>query len=162
MSMRIIGIDPGISNVGWGVIEKAKQGVITAIGSGTIKTTSDLAFQERIHLIVKKIESIIKEYKPNTIALEEVFINKNPQNSIKLVQARGAIIAICTMNDLILREFSATKIKKTITGVGNSDKNQIEYMVRLLIKGANPKNEHEADAFGIAYTSFVISGNTLK
>lgn len=156
MPTRIIGIDPGISKVGWGVIETTKQGPISSIASGTIKTKSDLAFQERIRLIAIKIEELIKEYKPTIFALEEVFINKNPQSSIKLVQARGAIIAICTMNNLIMSEFSATKIKKTITGVGNSDKKQIEYMVRLLIKGANPKTEHEADAIGIAYTSFVM------
>ena len=161
MITKIIGIDPGISNVGWAILEATKQGVITAIASDTIKTSPASSFQDRIHSIITKIDLIIKEYKPSIFGLEEVFINKNPQNSIKLAQARGAIIAICSMNNLIMREFSATKIKKTITGVGNSDKNQIEYMVKLLIKGSKPKTEHESDAIAIAYTSFVMSNNMV-
>jgi len=156
---RIIGIDPGISNVGWAVIEPNKQGIIIGIASGTIKTNSSSLFQERIHEIISQIDVVTKEYRPSIFGLEEVFINKNPQNSIKLVQARGAIIAICSINSLIMREFSATKIKKTLTGVGNADKNQIEYMVKLLIKNSSPKSNHESDAYAIAYTSFVMSNN---
>ena len=150
----ILGLDPGIVNTGWAILKASGQNIVGLI-SGTIKTTTDNSLPKRIAYIANEISKIIDIYQPSCAAVEEIFINKNPRSSIKLSHARGALLAACAQKSLNISEFSPTQVKKTVTGVGRADKAQINYMIKLLIKNAAPKTEHESDAYAVGYTAII-------
>lgn len=152
---RILGLDPGIVNTGWAILECVGQNML-GIASGTVKTTTKDDLAVRVAYISTEINKVIDLYHPLAVAIEEIFVNKNPQSSIKLSHARGAMVGLCAQRGLNVNEFSATRVKKTVTGVGRADKSQIEYMIKLLIKNAFPKTEHESDAYAVAYTSLCV------
>jgi crossover junction endodeoxyribonuclease RuvC len=149
--MIILGIDPAINNTGYGVIA-IKDGAMAYIDSGTIKTTPSQPLYLRLALIAKKMEEIIDKFTPCAIGMEEVFVNKNVESSIKLCHARGAIMATIGKYDVKFIEMSPSHIKKVLTGNGNADKIQVSYMIRLIIKNIRVNISHdESDALAVAY-----------
>lgn len=150
--MRILGIDPALTCLGWGVIE-LKNPKINYVNSGVIKTKPATSMHLRLSNIVENIEGIIDLYKPQAIAMEETFVNMNASSSLKLAYVRGALMAAIGKTDLPFYEYAPNKIKKTIVGTGHADKEQIKHMVNIIISG---NTEHigfdEADALAIAYT----------
>lgn len=152
--MIILGLDPAISNIGWGVIEVIGN-QIKYIASGVITTNPKDNLPSRLAIISNQIEIIIAKYKPDLVSMEEVFINKNPLSSLKLSHARGAIMAMIGRADIVLKEFSPNKIKKTIVGVGMAEKEQVMHMVNILFPGAKIQKFDEADALAAAYTGSV-------
>jgi len=148
--MIILGIDPALTKTGYGVIDTSNSS-INYIASGTILTQSTDNLETRLGFLASEIERIIRTYNPNIVAMEEVFININAKSSIKLCHARGAIMSAIGQSGLVLKEFSPTKIKKTISGAGKADKSQIIYMVRMIMPKADIKSEDEADALAAAY-----------
>lgn len=152
--MIILGIDPAISHTGWGVIS-CTGNKLEYLASGVIDTNAQDALSIRLAVISSKIENIISNFKPDLVAMEEVFINKNPLSSLKLSHARGAMMAMVGRANIPLSEFSPNKIKKTIVGAGKAEKTQVMHMVNILMPNAKIVKSDEADALAAAYTGWV-------
>jgi crossover junction endodeoxyribonuclease RuvC len=150
--MKILGIDPALSCLGWGIIQ-LNSPKINYISSGIIKTKADQAMHLRLAHITEIIEQIIDLHKPQIIAMEETFININAKSSLKLGYVRGALIAIIGITKLPFYEYSPNKIKKNIVGGGHAQKEQVKHMVQIIISGnTNDIGFDEADALAVAYT----------
>ena len=145
----ILGIDPALTKTGWGVIE-VKGNSFKYLASGTIRTDDKSAMPARLKEIHSHFINIISLYKPDIAAIEETFVNVNPVSSLKLGHARGAIMLSLSICDIKLYEYSATAIKKSITGVGRAQKLQIQDMIDILLPINEAKTEDEADALAAA------------
>lgn len=154
--MIILGIDPAISHIGWGVISSIGS-QIKYIASGVIDTNASDSLPSRLALISNQIERIIGEFKPDLIAMEEVFINKNPLSSLKLSHARGAIMAMIGKSSIPMEEYAPNKVKKTLVGVGRAEKEQVLHMINVIMPTAKIKKFDESDALAVAYTASVYS-----
>ncbi len=153
--MRIIGIDPGINNLGWAILEKSRTNSIIYIASGRIKTTPSDHITKRLASISAELSIIIDEHRPATASIEETFVNMNAKSSMVLSFARGAILAILGKYELHTSEFAPNSVKKTIVGYGKADKEQVMKMLTLVIPNAKFSSADEADAIAIAYTGLV-------
>ncbi|MES2215650.1 MAG: crossover junction endodeoxyribonuclease RuvC [Pseudomonadota bacterium] len=159
--MIIFGIDPAITHTGWGVIS-VNGSSIKYIASGVIDTSSSDTMPARLAIISREIEDLLERFKPNVAALEETFINKNALSSLKLSHARGAIMAMVGKYDIPLYEFAPNKVKKTLTGSGHADKEQIIHMIKILMPTAKLHKFDEADALAVAYTCSVYNTNFIS
>src|SRR5687768_10714615 len=119
--MIILGIDPALSKLGWGIVKKDRD-KIKYIASGMIKTTSTTPMCQRLATISLKLEETIKLYCPDMVAMEETFINKNASSSLALGYARGAVMALVGRYELPFREYKPNAVKKTVVGVGHAEK----------------------------------------
>lgn len=147
--MIIIGIDPGLNNTGWGIIEQ-NQNALTYVASGVIKPNAKLPLAQRLYMIDSELDKVISLYKPNTSAIEETFINKSGSSSLKLGMARGVAFIAPARHGIDVGEYSPNKIKKSVVGAGHASKDQIQMMVKILLPKADFKSEDEADALAIA------------
>jgi len=152
--MIILGIDPAISCTGWGVMS-VNGNALKYIASGVIETKSNDTMHARLAYISNSVEEIINTFQPNIAAIEETFVNKNMLSSLKLSHARGAIMAIIGRYNIPLHEFAPNKIKKTLTGSGHADKEQMLHMIKILLPTALLTKSDEADALAVAYTCSV-------
>lgn len=158
----ILGIDPGLVNTGWGIvcIDGVHQ---TFVACGTIKPKSNLEMALRLQHIYTELSTIIDIYNIDESAIEDVFVNKNPDTSLRLGQARGVAMVVCSVMGLSVNEYQNRMVKKSITGTGRADKTQMEMMVKILLPKANIDSEHSADALAIALTHASMRGhNTLS
>lgn len=159
--MIILGIDPSLTSLGWGIIEAKNS--IRYLDSGTINTKPTEAIHKRLAIINSTINKKIIEYQPNIIGMEETFINKNSASSLKLGYARGAVMALIGGYDIIFQEFTPNVIKKSLTGYGHADKNQILQMIKLLMSSSSGiTNFDEADALAVAYCCWVHSTKNIQ
>lgn len=147
--MKIIGIDPGLTKTGVGIIE-VKNNSLSFLASETIYSSPSEPLVTRLGHFHKSLLEIIKIYQPDESAIEETFVNKNPLSSLKLGHARGALILSLGLCGLKVAEYSATAVKKAIVGVGRAEKEQIQKMVKILLPKADFKTEDEADALAVA------------
>ena len=153
--MKILGIDPALTALGWGVIE-VNRPKIYYINSGVIKTTSNLSLHKRLAFISSSIEEIINIHQPAAIAMEQTFINSNARSSLKLGYVRGALMALIGKTNLPYYEFLPNKIKKNIVGSGHAEKEQIKHMIKIIISGEFADISYdESDALAIAYSCLV-------
>ncbi|HLS53048.1 MAG TPA: crossover junction endodeoxyribonuclease RuvC [Tissierellaceae bacterium] len=156
--MIILGIDPGIAIVGYGLIE-CRGNSFKAIEYGTIVTDSKLLFPDRLKIVYDKLGEIIDEYKPNDMAIEELFFNKNIKTAIKVGQARGVEILAGVNKGLDIYEYTPLQIKQAIVGYGRAEKRQVQEMVKLLLNLKEiPKPDDAADALAVA----ICHGSSLK
>lgn len=149
--MRILGLDPSISSTGWGVID-VEGNRLSYVADGFIPTSAKTSLSARLKLIHDELIRIIELYKPDEASIEITFLNTNPETSLKLSMARGVVFLIPAIYNIPLYEYEPNKIKKTLTGVGKADKNQVETMVKILLPGCHPKNNDASDALAIAIT----------
>ena len=147
--LRILGIDPGLQNMGWGVIEMVDNR-LTYVDCGTVKTKAALPMSERLKTLDNTLADIVARFSPDTCALEETFVNKNPASALKLGMARGVAMVVPARMGLPVFDYPANVIKKTVVGAGHADKTQITMMVKMLLPKAEPDSEHAADALAIA------------
>lgn len=148
---RIIGIDPGSRVTGFGVIDLIGQSrYYVASGSVNTPKSSDLA--ERIRLIVLGLTDVIQLYQPTESAIEKIFVNVNPAATLMLGQARGACISALVMQNLSVAEYTALQIKQAVVGQGKAPKEQVQYMVKLLLKLSGNPQADAADALACALT----------
>lgn len=154
--MRILGIDPGYERLGVAVLEKNKNSdKEKVLFSECFKTSTKLEFAERLNLIGEEIRKIIKEYKPEILSIETLFLNTNHKTVMRVAEARGVVIYEASRAGLKIFEASPPQIKIATTGYGKSDKTQIIKMVKMLIKMDNSKtSDDELDAIAIALTAF--------
>lgn len=158
--MRVIGIDPGLSATGFGVIENNGANSYTTIAYGSIKTSSKKDIPSRLFLIYKELLKVLDAYLPDTAGVERIFIGKDPKNHLHMGEARGAIFLALKERGLEIHEFSALQVKKSITGYGGAQKSQVAYMVSRLLSVDNLPDEHASDALAIAMS--VMNQNYLE
>jgi crossover junction endodeoxyribonuclease RuvC len=146
--MRLIGLDPGLRNTGWGVIE-AEGNRLVHIASGVVQSDDTKSLAERLCQLFDGVTAVIAEWRPAEAAVEETFVNKNPTSTLKLGQARGAVLMAPAKLGLPVREYGANHIKKSVVGAGHADKRQVEMMVRRLLPGSAATAD-AADALAVA------------
>ena len=150
--MRILGIDPGLATLGWGVIE-AEGSRIRLIQYGTLDTYPRDTFPTRLGSLYAGIRGLIDTFKPEEIAFEELFFSKNITTGIQVAGARGVALAACQSYTDRLYEYTPMQIKQALTGYGNAEKRQMQQMVRMRLGIAEiPKPDDAADAVACAIT----------
>ncbi|HEY5929306.1 MAG TPA: crossover junction endodeoxyribonuclease RuvC [Burkholderiales bacterium] len=147
--VRILGIDPGLRVTGFGVLEKSGQ-KLAYITSGCIRTDQDADLPERIRTILEGLSQLIAEMRPQQVAVEKVFVNVNPQSTLLLGQARGAAICAAVIGSLPVSEYTALQVKQAVVGNGHARKEQVQEMVRRLLKLPGDPSPDAADALACA------------
>jgi crossover junction endodeoxyribonuclease RuvC len=149
-AIRILGVDPGLRATGWGVIEAAGSRLIF-IGCGSIETDAATSLAERLAAIHRLLTGLVEREGPHEAAVEETFINRDPQSALKLGQARGVALATLALTGLPVAEYAANLIKKTVVGVGHAEKRQVAMMVRMLLPASTASTSDAADALAICH-----------
>ena len=149
--MILLGIDPGLGTTGWGIIA-AEGNRLSHIANGQISTDSKAPLPERLVELDRRLTDILLAHQPSSAAMEEVFVNNNPHSTLKLGQARGALLLCVARSGLPIGEYAARLVKKAIVGVGNADKAQMHAMVARLLPGTKIAGSDAADALAVAIT----------
>lgn len=147
--IRIVGIDPGLRNTGWGVIDTLGSS-LSFVASGTLRSDPRASLADRLCQIHDSLNQILDEHAPDEAAVEQTFVNKDAAATLKLGQARGIALLVPARAGLIVAEYAPNQVKKTVIGVGHGDKNQIKLMVGMLLPKAEFDSEDAADALAIA------------
>ena len=148
--MKIIGIDPGLSCTGFGVIESSNN-KLEVIDFGIIKTNSKDSLSKRLKTIYCDVKEIIETYKPSIMSIEDIFYGKNVKSALLLGHARSVPMVVSANYDMPLYEFSSRRIKQSITGNGNATKEQVQFMVqKILLMDKLPKPLDASDALAAA------------
>jgi crossover junction endodeoxyribonuclease RuvC len=147
----LIGLDPGLGCTGWGVIV-AEGNRLSHIANGQIRTDAKAALPQRLVELQDRLAAVIAEYRPQGAAAEEVFVNENPQSTLKLGQARGVVLYALARGGIAVGEYAPTLVKKAIVGTGAADKSQMHAMVQRLLPGAKIVGADAADALAVAIT----------
>jgi crossover junction endodeoxyribonuclease RuvC len=147
--IRILGVDPGLRNTGWGVIEVAGTR-LSYVGCGSIHTDAATSLAERLAAIQRALTRLVETESPAEAAVEETFVNRDPQSTLKLGQARGVARAALALMDLPVAEYAANLVKKTVVGVGHAEKNQVAMMVKMLLPACQIGSPDAADALAVA------------
>ena len=147
--MLILGLDPSLSCTGWGVI-RTEGSRLSHIANGQVKTDPKAPMAQRLDHLHAAIAAVIATHAPDRAAAEEVFANKNPQSTLKLAQARGAVLAACGSSRLEVREHAARLVKKAVVGTGAADKTQVQAMLKVLLPEAQIEGADAADALAVA------------
>ena len=151
--MIILGIDPGYAIVGYGIIEKDKSGKCKVIDYGAINTPKEEDFPVRLAMIQDGMKCLINRFKPDAIAVEELFFNQNITTGIAVAEARGVILCTAIQHVPKVFEFTPMQIKLSITGTGKADKKQVQYMTKTILNLKSvPKPDDAADALAVALT----------
>lgn len=149
--MIILGIDPGYAIVGYGVIEKDQKGNVKVIDYGAINTPKEENFPVRLAMIQDGMKCLIKKFKPDAIAVEELFFNQNITTGIAVAEARGVILCTAINHVPNVFEFTPMQVKLAITGDGKADKKAVQFMTKTILKMKSvPKPDDAADALAIA------------
>jgi crossover junction endodeoxyribonuclease RuvC len=149
--MRILGIDPGLTHTGWGIVDE-NAGRLTFVAAGRISSAASTPMPDRLAAIFTQLQIIIQTHRPDAAAVEETFVNANPASALKLGQARGVALAAPAAAGLPVAEYAANVVKKSIVGAGHADKGQIQAMIRVLLPLAGPLAVDAADALAVAIT----------
>jgi crossover junction endodeoxyribonuclease RuvC len=147
--MRLIGLDPGLRATGWGVIE-ASQGRLRHVADGVVRSKSSDAMAQRLCAIHDGIACVIETYGPESAAVEETFVNRNPQTTLRLGLARGVVLLVPARAGLEVAEYAANRVKKSVTGTGHAAKEQVKMMVKTLLPAAEVETADAADALAVA------------
>jgi crossover junction endodeoxyribonuclease RuvC len=149
--LLILGLDPGLGTTGWGLIE-ADGNRLRHIDNGQLKTDSSAELPRRLAHLADQLEALLAEHRPDSAAVEEVFVNKNPQSTLKLGQARGVVLMCAARVGLDVGEYAPRLVKKAVVGTGGAEKAQVHAMVARLLPGAKIAGPDAADALAIAIT----------
>ncbi|HLG26022.1 MAG TPA: crossover junction endodeoxyribonuclease RuvC [Candidatus Gracilibacteria bacterium] len=156
--MVILGIDPGTATTGFGVIQ-LKDDEPTLLDYGCIETEKHLPLAERLNQICKDLDEILKHWKPDTVAIEELFFSKNVKTAMHVAHARGALMQKLSDHGHDLHEYKPQQIKEAVCGYGKAEKAQVQKMVQMILKMADiPRPDDAADALAVA----ICHGNVLR
>jgi crossover junction endodeoxyribonuclease RuvC len=147
--MLIIGLDPSLSCTGWGIVAKSGSR-LSHIANGQVKTDPAASLPERLVTLDRELTDTILRYRPDTAAVEEVFVNKNPQSTLKLGQARGVCLLALARAGLPVAEYATRLVKKAVVGTGGAEKAQVQAMLRVLLPGVKLAGADAADALAVA------------
>ncbi len=155
----ILGIDPGIADTGFGVIEKNQQGNLICLTYGSIKTQARLPIDERLNILAQELKKLIKKYRPNLMAVEQLFFCKNVKTALVVGQARGVVLLVAKQNRVPIVEFTPLQVKQAVSTYGQASKMQVQKMVKLLLNlDKIPRPDDAADALAIA----ICAGNSVR
>lgn len=149
--IRVIGIDPGLRNMGWGIIDVAGS-KISHVANGICHSATGVELAERLLTLHAQLTRVFATYRPQTAAVEHTFVNKDGVATLKLGQARGIALLVPAQMGLSVGEYAPNNVKKTVVGVGHADKGQIAHMVRMQLPGVELEGPDAADALAIAIT----------
>ncbi len=160
--MRVLGIDPGLRNMGWGVID-VDGARLGHVANGVCKSDGD-DLAERLLSLFNQLTEVVAEFCPETCAVEQTFVNKDGAGTLKLGQARGIAMLVPAKAGLAIGEYAPNTVKKAVVGVGHADKRQIDHMVRLQLPGVKIAGPDAADALAIAicHAHHAQSANRLE
>jgi crossover junction endodeoxyribonuclease RuvC len=149
--IRILGIDPGLRRTGWGVV--TIEGTRLAfVGCGVVLSDEKRSLAERLKQLHRGLVEVMAEFRPDEAAVEETFVNKDAQATLKLGHARGIALLVPALAGIPVAEYAANLVKKTVVGAGHAEKRQIQAMVRILLPKADPGSDDAADALAVAIT----------
>ena len=147
----LLGIDPGIARIGFGVLKHSGKDAIEVLDYGCITTNAGVAMEDRLRTLYEELSGIIKQHKPTIMAVEKIYFAKNTKTALTVGHARGVILLTAATYGLSLQEFTPLQIKQGLTGYGRADKNQIGQMVKTLLKLERvPTPDDTADALAVA------------
>jgi crossover junction endodeoxyribonuclease RuvC len=146
--MRVLGIDPGLRNLGWGVIEMVGS-KLTHVANGVIHSEGE-SLAPRLLSLHKALSEVVARYAPEAAAVEQTFVNKDAVATLKLGQARGIALLVPAQAGLVVGEYAPNAVKKAVVGVGHADKGQVAHMVRFQLPGVELAGPDAADALAVA------------
>ena len=149
--MKILGLDPGLGTTGWGLIQ-ADGNRLAHVANGQIRTDTSAPLPRRLAALADQLEALIVDHAPTAAAVEEVFVNQNPQSTLKLGQARGVVLMCAARAGIDVGEYSPTLVKKAVVGTGGAEKTQVHAMVSRLLPGVKIAGPDAADALAVAIT----------
>lgn len=160
--MRILGIDPGLAIVGYGVIDYVR-GKPSVVAMGSIETPAGIDTEERLNIIYDDLCEIISEYRPDETAIEELFYHTNQKTVIAVAEARGVILLACRRAHLEIAEYTPLQVKQSVVGYGRAEKKQVMEMTRIML-GLESKIglDDTADALAIALCHAHCSGSAMQ
>lgn len=151
-AVRILGIDPGSQRTGVGIVDADSTGKATHVFHDALYVAGEEDFPRRLKAIVVRLTELIVEYRPDEVAIERVFMARNPDSALKLGQARGAAICAAVLRDLPVHEYSPMQIKNAVVGRGAAEKAQVQHMVGVLLGLSGKLQADAADAMAVAIT----------
>jgi len=155
--LLILGLDPSLSCTGWGIV-RSEGARLSHVANGQVATDPKASMAMRLHDLHDAIVAVIGQFAPDRAAVEEVFVNKNPQSTLKLAQARGAVLAACGSTSLPVAEHAARLVKKAVVGTGGAEKAQVQAMLRVLLPGVAVAGADAADALAVAIADAHLGG----
>lgn len=156
MSRVILGIDPGLATVGFGVLQSTNRDTHKVLQYGTILTPPDVPLYQRLQILYQETSELITNIQPDIVAVEQLFFGKNTKTAMTVGHARGVILLAVANQNIPLVEFTPLQIKMALTGYGRADKQQMQLLVKQLLKLSEiPKPDDAADAIAVALTAAV-------
>jgi crossover junction endodeoxyribonuclease RuvC len=147
--IRILGIDPGLRKTGWGIVV-SEGSKLSFVACGCVESDGALPLGQRLRQLHDGLNKVLAAHRPHEAAVEETFINRDPQSALKLGQARGIALVVPALAGLDISEYAANLVKKTVVGVGHADKKQVQAMIRVLLPKAETSSADAADALAVA------------
>jgi crossover junction endodeoxyribonuclease RuvC len=147
--MRVLGLDPGLRTTGWGMIELADNR-LRYLGDGVVRSDDRLSLAQRLAQLHRGVQAVIAQWCPDEAAVEQTFVNKNPESTLKLGQARGVVLLAPALAGLEVGEYTPAQVKQAVVGTGRAAKEQVGMMVRTLLPGCLTVQADAADALGVA------------
>jgi crossover junction endodeoxyribonuclease RuvC len=157
-AIRVMGIDPGLSFTGYGVVEADGEGRLRHVASGTIATSSRAAFVDRLSRIHRELQEAFHRLKPDHLALEEVFFSRHPKSALLLGHARGVAILSASLAGIPVFEYAATEAKKAVCTYGRAGKEQVGAMVKALLRVEGEFSDHASDALALCICHMHVYG----
>lgn len=149
MKRTVLGLDPGLARTGWGII-LMEGNRLSHVAHGAVETKATMDMSARLVRLYDGLRAMLTDYQPDEIAVEEVFLNRNPQSTLKLGHARGVVMLAAAATGAPVAEHSTRLVKKALTGTGAADKVQVASMVQRLLPGCGRVADDEADALAVA------------
>ena len=161
--MRLIGLDPGLRNTGWGVID-VDANRLTYVADGTVSPNPTQVLAIRLRNLHEGLAQVLADFHPDEAAVEETFVNKNPGTTLRLGEARGVVVLAPALAGLPVAEYSANRIKKSVVGAGHAAKEQVQMMVGRILPGCQFSSADAADALAVAicHAHFAETGRRLQ
>ncbi len=158
---RLMGLDPGLRRTGWGVIETAGNR-LRHIGHGVVATEGAESVPVRLRALHDGLARVVARYAPDEAAVEETFVNRNPESTLKLGLARGVVLLVPALSGVPVHEYAANRIKKALVGAGHADKAQVALMVRRLLAGLGEAPADATDALAAAICHAHLAGTRAR
>ena len=159
--MRLIGLDPGLRNTGWGIVD-VDGNRLTYVADGTVSPNANQDLARRLRDLHEGLAQVLADFDPDEAAVEETFVNKNPGTTLRLGEARGVVVLAPALAGLPVAEYSANRIKKSIVGAGHAAKEQVQMMVGRILPGCQFSSPDAADALAVAICHAHFAGTERR
>ncbi len=149
--MRILGLDPGTAITGYGIVEPRGDGSYRAVAYGALRTPAQWPLPRRLRSLYDQLQAVLREFSPQAVAVEKLFVQRNLRSALSVGQARGVLLLAAAQANLPVAEYTPTAVKQALTGYGAADKQQMQRMVQMLLGLAQrPRPDDVADALAVA------------